>query len=104
MYAIVETGGKQYKAEPGKSVKVEKLEAEPGSEIRLDRVLAVVKEGAPVFGTPYIESASVSAEVVGTFKQKKVSVFHQKPRKGHRKFRGHRQALTTLKIKEILGV
>jgi large subunit ribosomal protein L21 len=104
MYALVETGGKQFKAVPGESIKVEKLDAEEGAEVTLDKVLAVVRDDGPVFGTPYIENASVSAEVVGAGKQKKVMVFKQKPRKGMRRLRGHRQQFTTLKIKEIQGV
>jgi len=104
MYALIETGGKQYKAEPGKSIKVEKFDAEPGSEVTIDKVLAVVKEDGQTMGKPYIEGASVSAEVVSTDKQKKVLVFKQKTRKNHRKLVGHRQQMTTLKIKDIQGV
>lgn len=104
MYAVVETGGKQYKAVPGGTIKVEKLDAEPGSEVKLEKVLAVIREGGSLFGAPYLEKASVSAEVMGTAKQKKVLVFMQKPRKVMRRLRGHRQELTTLKIKEIQGV
>jgi large subunit ribosomal protein L21 len=104
MYAYVETGGKQYKVSAGQSIKVEKIEAEPGSEVKLDKVLAVIKEEDARFGTPYLEGASVSAEVVETAKQKKVMVFKQLPRKNSRKLRGHRQELTTLKIKDIQGV
>jgi large subunit ribosomal protein L21 len=104
MYAVVETGGKQYRVEAGTEVKVEKLQADEGAEVTLDKVLAVVKEDGQVFGNPYIKGASVSAEVVGTGKGKKVLVFKQKPRKGFRSLRGHRQEFTTLKIKEIQGV
>jgi large subunit ribosomal protein L21 len=104
MYAFVETGGRQVKAEPGKEVKVEKLDAEPGQEIALDKVLAVIKEEGSVFGSPYVENVKVSAEVLGSGKGDKVMVFKQKTRKGHRKLRGHRQEFTTLRIKEIQGV
>jgi large subunit ribosomal protein L21 len=104
MYAMIETGGKQYKVEAGASIQVEKLQAEEGSEVKLDKVLAVVKEDQTVLGKPYVEGASVSAEVVGSGKDKKVLVFKQKPRKGYRRLRGHRQQFTTLKIKEIQGV
>ncbi len=104
MYAFIETGGKQVKAIPGQSIKVEKLDAEAGSEVKLDKVLAVVKDDGPVFGKPYVEGATVSAEVVSTDKQDKVVVFKQKPRKGYRRTRGHRQQMTTLKIKDIQGV
>lgn len=104
MYAMIETGGKQYRVEAGASIKVEKLQAEEGSEVKLEKVLAVVKEGQTVVGKPYVEGASVSAEVVGSGKNKKVLVFKQKPRKNHRKLRGHRQEFTMLRIKEIQGV
>lgn len=104
MYAVVETGGKQYRVEAGYEVRVEKLQADEGTEVTLDKVLAVIKEDGQVFGNPYIKGASVSAEVVGTGKAKKVLVFKQKPRKGFRSLRGHRQEFTTLKIKEIQGV
>jgi len=104
MYAYVETGGKQYKVAAGQNIKVEKIEAEPGSEVKLDKVLAVIKENDARFGTPYLEGASVSAEVVETAKQDKVMIFKQLPRKNSRKLRGHRQELTTLKIKDIQGI
>lgn len=104
MYAYVETGGKQYKVAPGDTIKVEKLSGAPGSIVTLDKVLTVIKDGTHVMGNPYVAKASVSAEVVKTAKDKKVLVFMQKPRKDMRRLRGHRQELTTLKIKEIKGV
>ena len=104
MYAYVETGGKQYKAIEGKNILVEKIDAETGSEVKLDKVLAVIKDDGAVFGTPYLENASVSAEVVETEKQKKVLVFKKLMRKKSQKLRGHRQEMTTLKIKGIQGV
>ncbi len=104
MYAYVETGGKQYRVSAGASIKVEKIDAETGSEIKLDKVLAVINDDDTKFGTPYIDGATVSAEVIDTAKQKKVMVFKQLTRKDSRKLRGHRQEMTTLKIKEIQGV
>lgn len=104
MYAVVEAGGKQYKVTSGDFLQVEKLRADEGSEVKLDKVLAVVTDDRTVLGKPYVEGASVSAEVVGSGKEKKILVFKQKPRKGHRKLRGHRQEFTTLKIKDIKGV
>lgn len=103
MYAYIETGGQQYKVAAGDSIKVQKLDGEPGTEVTLDKVLAVIEEGNPVFGTPYVENATVSAEIVSTEKQDKVMVFKQLTRKDSRKLRGHRQTLTTLKIKDIKG-
>lgn len=103
MYALIETGGRQYKVSAGDSIKVDKLDAEPGTEVKLDKVLALVKEGGTVFGSPYLPEASVSAEVMDSGKDKKVIVYKQKPRKVYRKLRGHRQPFTTLRIKEIKG-
>ena len=104
MYAYVETGGKQYRVSAGESIKVEKIDAEPGTEVKLENVLAVINDKDAKFGSPYIDGASVNAEVVETAKQNKVMVFKQLPRKKSRKLRGHRQELTTLKIKDIQGV
>lgn len=101
MYAIIETGGKQYRVSEGMNIKVERLGAEPGNTISLDRVLALVKEDKAVFGTPYLSGVTVNAEVVGEGKRDKILVFKQKARKGHRKLRGHRQIYTALRIKEI---
>jgi large subunit ribosomal protein L21 len=101
MYAYMETGGKQFKVTAGESVKVPLLEAEPGTEVTIEKVLAVIKEGGAVFGAPYVANASVKAEVVGSGKDKKVLVFKMKPRKKHRKLRGHRQGYTMLRIKQI---
>lgn len=104
MYALIETGGRQYKVSEGDSIEVDSLDAEPGAEVKLEKVLALVKEGGTVFGSPYLSDASVSAEVVGPGKRPKVTVFKQRPRKVYRKLRGHRQPFTTLRIKEIKGV
>jgi len=103
MYAIIETGGKQYKVAEGERLSVEKLDAPEGAEVRLDKVVALVRDGSTVFGAPYIEGASVSAEVVGAGKADTVLVYKQKMRKGMRRLRGHRQPYTLLKIKEIKG-
>jgi large subunit ribosomal protein L21 len=103
MYAVVETGGKQYRVESGDFLQVEKLQADEGSEVTLDKVLAVVDGGKTVLGKPYLDGASVTAEVVGSGKDKKVVIFKHKTRKGYRRHRGHRQDFTTLKIKDIKG-
>lgn len=103
MYAIIEAGGKQLRVSEGDKVNVELIEAEAGSQIKLEKVLALIKDEGAVFGTPYVPGASVSAEVVGSGKGDKVLVYKQKPRKCHRKLRGHRQPFTTLVIKEIGG-
>jgi large subunit ribosomal protein L21 len=102
MYAIVENGAKQYKVSPGKTIKVEKLSLEGGTEFILDKVLMIAKENNNICGTPYISDAKVIASVEDTGKARKVIVYKQKPRKGYRKLRGHRQPYTSLKIKEIV--
>ncbi|MGB9715600.1 MAG: 50S ribosomal protein L21 [Thermodesulfovibrionales bacterium] len=102
MYAIIENGGKQYKVSPGDKIRIERLYVENGSEIVLDRVLMVSRDGESVFGSPYIEGAQVIAIVEGSGKAKKVLVYKQKPRKSTKKLRGHRQPYTSLKIKEII--
>jgi large subunit ribosomal protein L21 len=104
MYAYVESGGKQYRVAQGERILVDRMEAEPGSEVTLDKVLAVIREDNTVVGSPYVEAASVTARVVSTEKQRKVLVFKQKTRKDHRKLRGHRQSMTTLQITGIQGV
>jgi len=104
MYAYVMTGGKQYKVAPGESIKVDRIEGEPGTEVTLDKVLMVVKDGGTEIGTPYVTNATVSAELVETAQQDKVMIFKQLTRKNSRKLRGHRQQMTTLKIKDIQGV
>lgn len=100
MYAIVEAGGKQYKVSEGEIIKVD-TPMEGAKEIRIDKVLAAVDESKTIVGNPYIDGAEVTAEVVDAGKSRKVLIFKQKPRKGYRKLRGHRQPYSKLKIKEI---
>ncbi len=100
MYAIVITGGKQYKVEENQSIKVEKIEAEVGSKIKLD-VLMLVDGDKVVNGNPVLESAEVMAEVLNHDKQKKLVVFKYKPKKHKRVKQGHRQPFTTLKIVSV---
>jgi large subunit ribosomal protein L21 len=104
MYAFVETCGSQFKVSTGDSITVPMHVAEPGAEITIGKVLAVVREDGAVFGSPYVENASVTAEVVECGRSKKVLVFKKKPRKGFKCLRGHRQDYTKLRIKEIQGV
>ncbi|MCL4536986.1 MAG: 50S ribosomal protein L21 [Nitrospirae bacterium] len=103
MYAIIQTGGEQIRVSAGDKVCVEKIKGDVNSEIVLDKVLMVSKDDKIVCGKPYIEGASVKAEIVETGKTAKVLVFGPRPKKTHRKLRGHRQQYTTLKIKEIIG-
>ncbi len=102
MYAIIETGGKQYKVLAGGNINVEKLPAETGAAVTLDKVLAIVTDDKNITGTPYIKGAEIKAEVTGSGKGKKVIVHKQRPRKVYRKTNGHRQQYTTLKIKDIV--
>ncbi len=100
MYAIVQTGGKQYKVREGDLVRVEKLPVEEGSEVTLDEVLMVVGEETKI-GRPFVDGASVTARAQRTAKGKKVIVFKYKPKKNYRKKTGHRQPFTELLIEKI---
>ena len=101
MYAVIKTGGKQYKVTSGDKLKAERLDAEPGSEITISDVLMVVDGSDVKVGKPVVESASVSATVLEHGKGKKVVVMEKKRRKGYKVKRGHRQHYTTLEIREI---
>ena len=102
MYAIIMTGGKQFKVKTGDIVEIEKLDAEIGSEVKFDYVLAVGEEGGKLnVGTPRIENAVVEAKVLDQFRAKKVIAFKMKRRKGYRHTVGHRQNLTRVEITAI---
>ena len=100
MYAIIEAGGKQYKAEQGKFVKVEKIAGEVGEAVEFKTLMIVDGENT-VIGTPVVEGASVDATVVKNGKAKKIIVFKYKPKKKYRKKQGHRQPYTKVTIKSI---
>jgi large subunit ribosomal protein L21 len=100
MYAIIATGGKQYKVAEGDVLKVEKLGAEEGAQVTFDQVLAVNNDGI-VLGTPTVAGASVSATVLENGKGKKVIVYRYKRKSGYHKKNGHRQAYTQVKIDKI---
>ncbi len=100
MYAIIETGGKQLRVEEGCKILVEKINAEVGSELTLDKVLMVGGSGFKV-GAPYVENASVKAEVLEHGRGDKVLVFKKWRRNDSRKLRGHRQDYTALQVKSI---
>ncbi|ACV58829.1 50S ribosomal protein L21 [Alicyclobacillus acidocaldarius] len=101
MYAIVETGGKQYKVSQGDTLVVEKLEGEVGSEIVLDKVLLVQNEGQVQVGSPYLQGAKVVAKVVEHGRGEKIIVFKYKPKKNYHKKQGHRQPYTKLTVESI---
>ena len=101
-YAIVKTGGKQYRVAEGEGIDVEKLSVEPGSEIELDSVLAVSKGGEFVYGSPFVSGAKVIAQVHAQARDKKIRVFKYKPKVRYRRTRGHRQHYTRLQIVDIV--
>jgi len=101
MYAIVETGGKQYKVQPGQTIHVERLPALPGDSVTLDRVLMVADGEDVTVGRPTIEGATVQATVVGEGKARKVIIYKYLPRHRYRRKKGHRQRFTRLKIDSI---
>jgi large subunit ribosomal protein L21 len=103
MFAVIETGGKQYKVEPESVIRVEKLEGEKGDEITMENILAVENKGEMKVGSPYVKNAKVKAEIVSQGKGKKIVVFKYKPKKRIRVKTGHRQHYTTLRVKEIIA-
>ncbi|MBT5708302.1 50S ribosomal protein L21 [bacterium] len=103
MYAVIETGGKQYQVTAGDQLEVERVEAEEGSSVTFDRVLMVNSDGSVRIGTPTVSAASVVADVVSHKRGPKLITFKMKRRKGYHLTKGHRQELTIVKIKEING-
>jgi large subunit ribosomal protein L21 len=101
MYAVIETGGKQYRVAPGDVVQIERLDHPVGAVVEFDRVLALSGDQGLVLGAPVVERARVAAEVVAQTRGPKVIAFKKKRRKNHRKTRGHRQEITTIKITQI---
>jgi large subunit ribosomal protein L21 len=101
MYAVIETGGKQYRVEVGTELEVELLDVEPGQSITLDRVLLVADGADAAVGKPVVENAAVEAEVVGATRGDKVVAFKYRPKARRRVKKGHRQDLTVLRIADI---
>lgn len=101
MYAIIKTGGKQYKISPNDIFSVEKIEGENGKAVNLEQVLLISNEGKVTVGQPTVKGAKVKCEVVEQFRGDKVISFKYKRRKDFKKRIGHRQSLTRLKVKEI---
>lgn len=100
-HAIIVTGGKQYRVAEGDVIFVEKLDVEAGETVKFDRVLAVIDEDKAVFGTPVVENAVVSGNVVKNGKSKKIRVYKMKPKKNYRRTQGHRQPYTKVEITAI---
>ncbi len=101
MYAIIETGGKQYTVREGDTLRIEKLGYEPGDEVKFDRVLLLSDENGVRVGEPVVGDASVDAKVMYEGKAKKIIVFKMKAKKGYRKTQGHRQPYTQVQIEKI---
>jgi len=102
MYAVIKTGGKQYKVSEGEVLSFEKIEGEKGDTVSFDEVLLVSGDGEVRVGTPFVKGAKVVGEIVSQARGPKIVVFKMKRRKGYSKKTGHRQDLTSLKIKEIV--
>jgi large subunit ribosomal protein L21 len=103
MFAVIRTGGKQYRVTPNAVLKVEKLEAEPGATVTFTDVLAVGREGSLTLGAPVIAGATVTATVIAQDRLDKVVIFKKRRRKNSRRRAGHRQHVTVLRVGEISG-
>ncbi|MBT3553741.1 MAG: 50S ribosomal protein L21 [Rhodospirillaceae bacterium] len=104
MYAVVKTGGKQYRVTPGDVILVEKLLGEAGGNIKLEDVLMIGEDGqAPEIGAPTVAKAAVNCEILDQSRADKVIVFKKKKRKGYRRLNGHRQEQTVLRVLDING-
>jgi large subunit ribosomal protein L21 len=103
VYAIIKTGGKQYRVAPGDVLRVERLAGIRGDEVQLDQVLMVTDDGGETrLGTPLVENASVKGQILRQGQAKKIVVFKKKRRKNYRRKQGHRQLFTALQIQEII--
>lgn len=103
MYAVVEINGKQYRAEQGKALTVDRIDVEAGSSLSFDKVLLLSGDAGVKIGSPYVEGASVKAVIDAEIKADKIVVFKYKPKKDYRRTQGHRQRYTVLKVQEIVG-
>ena len=103
MYAIIKTGGKQYKAEKDLMITIDKLEGEPGEKIEFDEVIFVNAGGEIKLGSPYLKGAKVKCEIVRQAKGPKINGFNYKAKKNQRKRWGHRQPLTIVKVTEVVA-
>lgn len=105
MFAVIQTGGKQYKVKKNLKIKVEKIEGQPGSIVELTQILMIGEASKPSFiGTPIVKGALVTAEITEQLKDSKVLVFKKKRRQNYRRKAGHRQELTELKILDITKI
>jgi large subunit ribosomal protein L21 len=100
-YAVIKTGGKQYRVSPGDVLQIEKLDGEPGAELQFTEVLMTAHDGAVQVGTPMVSGARVVAEVLRQGRAKKILIFKKKRRKNYRRRGGHRQYQTTVRVTAI---
>ena len=103
MYAVISSGGKQYRVQPGETIHVERLEVEVGQNVKFDEVLAIKTDTDFKVGTPWVAGASVNGTVVNHGRGEKIIVFRFKRKKQYKKTTGHRQDFTAVKIAEIVG-
>jgi large subunit ribosomal protein L21 len=103
MYAVIKTGGKQYRVAANDTLEIEKIAGDAGAAVEFNEVLMIGGDGEPRVGTPLVPGAKVTAEVVEQTRGEKVIAFKKRRRKNSRRKRGHRQLLTRVKIKEILA-
>ncbi len=101
MYAVVKTGGKEYRVSKGDFIRVERLGGKAGDQVELRDVLMVSEEGKTLVGTPHLANAVIRGEIVQESKGKKVLTYKMKRRKNYRRFKGHRQTYTYLKVNDI---
>jgi len=101
MYAVIKTGGQQFRVSPGQKLKIEQIPADIGQEITLDQVLSVGEGDTIKIGTPYVSGAVVKATVLAQGRHKKIKVFKMRRRKGYRRTQGHRQPYTELRIDAV---
>ena len=101
MYAIIETGGKQYRVEPGVTIQVETVPGDVGAQVEIDQVHLVHGDAGMMIGQPLVKGAKVTAEIVRHGRTRSITVFKKKRRKNYRRTRGHRQGFTKLLIKSI---
>jgi len=103
MYAVIESGGKQHRVEPGEVLRLEKLDASEGATVNFDKVM-MIGEGENIqIGTPFVDGGAVTAEVVSHGRGDKITIIKMRRRKHYRRQAGHRQSFTEVKIKEISG-
>lgn len=103
MYAVIETGGKQYRVQEGDTIFIEKLGSDEGTEVSFDKVVALGKDEGLEVGAPYVDGVKVSAKVLKNGKGKKIKVFKFKAKKGYRNRKGHRQPYTKVQIEKIVA-